>query len=180
MVQLDQPFDPAGAPPPRPFDPVPAGVYRMAIVDSEAKDAKGDKGNRYVNLKLLIVEGEHEGRTVFDILNLWNDNATAVEIAQRTLADICTACGIAVLKNTEQLYGIEMEVKLGVQPARTTHDGHTYEASNKVKAYRAIEGSQPQHAPQRQPAPTASPQQRAPAATLPAAAPVTRKPAWAK
>jgi hypothetical protein len=162
-------FDATQVDPRETFDPVPGGWYVARITGSEIKQAKSDPNNGYAELILTIVEPVPQarsgpdpallvkspvGRTVYDRLNIWNSNATAAEIAQRSLSQICHAVGVFQVRNTSVLHGIPLEVKLSVRPA---HDG--YDASNEVKGYRKV-GGESQSVPQMgaPPAPAGQPQ----------------------
>jgi hypothetical protein len=110
-------------------DPIPANWYRCVITASEEKPTKAQTGS-YLQLTLEVIEGDYQGRKVFDRLNLNNPNATAVEIAQRTLSSICRAVGVMTPRNSSDLHDKPLMVKVSVKPA----DGQ-YQASNEVKEY---------------------------------------------
>jgi len=114
------------------FEPVPAGWYTVIITDSEMRPTNAGTGE-YLQLTMQIVEGEHQGRHIWDRLNLINPNQTAVEIAQRALASICRAVGVMTPTNSSELHDRPFEVKVSVRPAK---DG--YDASNDVRGYREI------------------------------------------
>jgi hypothetical protein len=111
------------------FAPLPAGEYVAAIVESDWKDTKSGTG-RYLKLTLEILEGEHAGRRVWDMLNLENSNQTAVDIARKSLAGICHALGIMIPRDSSTLHDKPLRIKLAVQAA-----SGGYEASNRVKGY---------------------------------------------
>lgn len=116
-------------------EPVPAGWYKVVISASEEKPTKAQTGS-YLNLEMQIIDGDHAGRNVYDLLNLNNPNQTAVEIAQRTLSSICRAVGVMTPRQSEDLHDKPMMAKVAVQPAR---DG--YDARNNVKEYAPVEKS---------------------------------------
>lgn len=117
------------------FEPIPAGWYSVIISDSEMKPTKKGDGE-YLQLELTVIEGDFEGRKVWDRLNLQNPNQTAVEIAQRALSAICHAVGVLTPGDSSELHDRPFEVKLSVRPGRDD-----YEPTNEVKAYRAIGGT---------------------------------------
>lgn len=118
------------------FDPLPAGWYPVIISDSEEKPTRAGTGS-YLQLELTVIEGEYEGRRVWDRLNLKNPNQTAVEIAQRALSAICRAVGNMTPGDSTALHDVPFEVKLSVKPAKGE-----YEASNEVKGYRKLGGEE--------------------------------------
>jgi hypothetical protein len=126
---------------------LPAGDYAAAIVHSEIKSNKAGTG-RYLNLSLEILDGEHAGRRVWDLLNLWNTNTQAQDIARRTLKSITVAVDRPGTSNACELHGLPIGIRLGIEPAQ-----NGYEAKNKVKKYFPIDGQATQMAPA--PAPTA-------------------------
>jgi hypothetical protein len=75
------------------FTPLPAGEYDAIIVESEMKPTKDGTG-KYLQLKLQILNGKFQNRTLFDRLNLVNKNDTAVQIAKGTLSAICRAVNV--------------------------------------------------------------------------------------
>lgn len=124
-------FDAATVAPNASFDPLPAGWYNANITASEMKPTKDGSG-AYIQLELTVLDGQFANRKVFDRLNVQNTSQVAQEIAYATLSSICHATGVIQVQDTSQLHGIPMEVKLSVQAA-----SGDYEASNKVKGYRA-------------------------------------------
>jgi hypothetical protein len=132
MGNLDG-FDPSAVPADE-YTVLPAGDYVGCIISSEKKHTKSGTG-AYVNLTIEIIDGPHSGRRVFDLINLWNANPKAVEIAQRTLASICAATGVVKPTDTSDLHNIPIGLKLGVSP----DDG--WGEKNKVKKYYAVGGS---------------------------------------
>jgi hypothetical protein len=125
-------FDAEQVEPQDSFDPLPARWYQVIISDSEMKPTKKNDG-QYLQLELEVIEGEYQGRKVWDRLNLDNPNNTAVEIAQRALSAICRAVGVMAPNDSTELHDRPFEVKLSVKPAKGE-----YEASNEVKGYRAL------------------------------------------
>jgi hypothetical protein len=177
MANLDFEFDASKVEPSAAFDPLPAGWYNVHITESEIKPTKSGNGG-YVRLVLSVLDGDFEGRQLFDNLNLWNENKQAVDIAFSTLSAICRAVGVTVVKDTQQLHGLPMQVKVAIEPPK---DG--YAAQNRVKGYKAIEvaapGTGPAWAPTgvTPPPPAWTPPVAPPQAAPPA--PATTPPAWA-
>jgi hypothetical protein len=123
------------------LEPIPAGWYTVVIVKSEMKPTKSATGE-YLQLDMQVVQGEYEGRYVFDRLNLINQNSVAVDIAQKSLASICRAVGVLTPADSGELHDRPFQVKVSVRPGR---DG--YDPSNDVKAYRAVGGGNGGSAP---------------------------------
>lgn len=114
---------------PNQFDPIPAGEYDAVIVNSEVKTtAKGD--GRYIKLQLQILNGQFQNRVLFDNLNLWNPNQKAVEIARGTLSSICRAVGVLTPRDTSELHGKPLRIKLKVEKS------DEYGDQNRVAGYK--------------------------------------------
>lgn len=169
MAQVN--FDATQVSPESQFAPVPNGKYPIVITESEIKPTKDGQG-QYLQLTLEVIDGHYKGRKIWDRLNLWNKNSTAVEIAQRALSQICHAIGVLQVQDTVTLHGKPLVASLVVSPSRAGYD-----ESNEVKGYEAYSAGGP--------APVA------PAAHAPAQAqvsaptnghtvqPMANKPAWA-
>ena len=124
-------FDASQVPPSVALEPVPTGWYKVQIVHSETKPTSNGTGS-FLLLELMILEGEHTGRKIYDRLNLNNANPTTVEIAQRALSSICHATGVIYVQDSQQLHGIPFEARvIYVNPK------DNYDAKNEVKDYRA-------------------------------------------
>lgn len=119
------------------FEAIPAGNYAAIITESAMKPTKRGDGE-YLQLTLQIIDGEHSGRKLFDRLNLNNPNATAVDIAQRTLSAICHAVGVMQPQDSAELHDIPMQVKVGVEKNAT--DGTN---SNVIKGYATAGNGKP-------------------------------------
>lgn len=122
------------------FSPVPVGDYKAAITESEFKETVNNPNNKYLSLKMQILEGEYKNRVLFDNLNLIrtgnseNDQKT-VRIAQQRLSSICRAVGKMNVKDTSELHNKPMLISVGIRPATAN-----YGESNTIKSYKAING----------------------------------------
>lgn len=130
MAQLGASFDATQVDPAGDRSVLPAGEYLAAIVKSEKRDSKSGGGS-YINLEYEVMDGPAKGRRFWSMLNLWNSNAQAVEIAQRELSAICHACGKLRVADTEDLHAIPMLVKIKVESSKE------YGEQNRVTAHKA-------------------------------------------
>lgn len=122
------------------YEPLPAGWYKAVITTSEEKPTKDQTGS-YLQLGIEVIEGPMQGRKLTDRLNLNNPNATASEIAYRTLSAICHAVGVMTPRSSQDLHDKPLMVKVKVKPS----DGQ-YSASNEVAGYEAPGKAQAQEA----------------------------------
>lgn len=112
------------------YTPIPVGDYKAVITESEVKPTKAGDG-QFLNLKVEVIEGEYSGRIIFVILNLWNPNPKAVEIANRELATIVAAVGRPGAQDSAELHNIPMTVTVGIQEGQGQ-----YGPSNRIKNYK--------------------------------------------
>ena len=120
------------------FEPLPAGEYQAAIINSEMTPTKNGQG-KYLMLELEILDKRYAGRKVWDRLNLINANDKAVEIAKATLSSICRAVGVLTPGDSSDLHGRPLVIKLIVS------SDPQYGDRNEVKGYRksALTDTQP-------------------------------------
>lgn len=163
MAQLGGTFDATQVQPAEAFTVIPAGKYKVQVVDSDMRSTKDGNG-QYLWLEMEILEGEQQGRKLWDRLNIVNQNAQAVEIAQRSLSALCHATGKLTVSNSEDLHFIPVIATVKVRAARENFD-----ASNEIRGYEAAGGSAAHTATR------AALRQPAPAAAAPAAAPAPWK-----
>lgn len=135
------------------FEVLPAGDYPVMIVDSEMKPTKDNRG-QYLQLTLEVIDGPCRGRKMWDRLNLQNPNQQAVEIAQRSLSQICHAVGVLQVNDSAELHDKPMVARVKVRPARGQ-----YPESNEVSQYKPAGPAPANRVSANQPAANQPPQQ---------------------
>ena len=115
------------------FEPLPAGWYSVKITGAELKTTKSGTG-QYISVRYDVTGPTHQGRVVFGMLNIRNQNPKAEEIGRQQLGELMRAIGLTSVQDTDQLIGGALSIKLAIRQ----QEG--YEPSNDVKAYKAIEG----------------------------------------
>lgn len=113
------------------FDPLPEGKYVMAIVASEQKPT-ADGLNEYLKLTLQVLEGEHQGRKLWQNLNLWHSSAQVVQYAKAEMSLICRATGKFGAQSSEELHDVPLLVEVKVKK------GSNGEPQNAIKNYLPI------------------------------------------
>jgi hypothetical protein len=111
------------------FEPLPAGRYQAAIVDSEMKPTKAGTGN-FLQLTFQVLDGPHKGRLLWARLNLDNPNATAVQIARAELSAICRAVGVMAPRDSTELHNLPLLVSV-----RCKRRADTGEITNELCGY---------------------------------------------
>lgn len=170
MAFLGGEFDASQVNPESQFDPLPSGEYPAIIIDSEMKTTKSGSG-QYLELVYQVLDGPCKGRQVWVRLNLVNDNAKTVEIAQQHLSGICHAVGKLKVSDSAELHNIPHVIRVEFLPAGGKRDRD----GNEVRGWKKIEGAVSNASPF---VPPASAQAARP--TQPAAPVVPQAPAWAQ
>ena len=119
------------------FDPIPAGKYVAIITESEMTANKAGTG-QFLKLTFQISEGEFEHRVLWARLNLYNPNATAVQIAQADLSAICRAVGVMSPNDSVDLHNLPIVVHV-----RCKNRADTGEITNEIKGYSKKESPAP-------------------------------------
>lgn len=109
------------------FQPIPDGIYTAEVKKAELKDTKDGTG-QYINLQFSVLGPTHAGRVVFAIVNIKNKNQQAEEIGLRQLKELRIACGIATLRDTDELVGRSMKIKVKTQKSEEYGDKNTVAA----------------------------------------------------
>lgn len=132
---LDETFDIAAMPvSDRNFEPLPAGWYEATISNAEVMATKMGNG-KYIKVRYDINGPTHQGRVVFGNLNVRNPNPKAEEIGRQQLGEIMRAIGLTSLKDTDQMIGGNLCIKLDIRISEQ------YGNSNEVKGFKALPGA---------------------------------------
>src|SRR5688572_7484155 len=109
------------------YEPLPRGKYPVQLTASEMRATKDGTG-QYLWTEMEVLDGEHQGRKLFDQFNLNNPKQQVVEIAERQLAALCRAVGKLQPQDSEELHFIPLIATVRVRPPR---DG--YDATNEIR-----------------------------------------------
>ena len=116
------------------FEPLPEGWYNATITAAEIKPTKAGDG-KYIAVKYTITGPTHQGRVIFGNLNIKNASTKAEEIGRQQLGEIMRAIGLATVRDTDQLIGGNLGIKLTVRTGEY--------AGNEIKAFKALGGVTP-------------------------------------
>ena len=130
MAQLNREFDSTVVPAGDPFELIPDGTVVTVVLDqSDMCQTKRGDGQR-LKCEYVVIEGPYEGRRLYENLNLDNPSEKAVKIAERQLASLCAAAGKLKVSDSDELHGIPVLAKIGVEA-----ESNGYPARNKIKSF---------------------------------------------
>ena len=129
MAKID--FDANNYEPSTGFEPIPAGYYSAHMTNSDKREAKTG-GGWYLWFEFEIREGKYANRKVWTNLNLGNNNADAVRIANAQFSALCRAVGKMRVTDTAELHMLPVEIKVMVRL-----ETEQYPASNEIRGFRA-------------------------------------------
>ena len=116
----------------RNFEPLPAGWYNASITSAELTPTKAGDG-AYIKVRYDITGPTHQGRVVFGNINIRNKNPDAERIGRQQLGELMLAIGLAEVRDTDELIGANIGVKLKIRPAQGD-----WEASNDVSGFKSL------------------------------------------
>lgn len=114
-------------------EPLPVGTYPVAVTSAERKD--NDKGWG-LKVVLTVLDGEYQGRQVYEQYNLSHTNADTVRIAQEQFSALCHVTGVLKPRDPSELLNLPFQVKVKIQAAEKGYD-----ARNRITQYLKIDGS---------------------------------------
>lgn len=112
---------------------LPAGQYNVSVEKAEVKETKSGTG-QYINVTFTIIGGENNGRKLFHMFNIKNENAKAVEIGLSQLKSFMLAAGAKsfAIDSVTQLHGLYASAKV----VRTSD---SYGDKNVIKGFTSAE-----------------------------------------
>lgn len=123
------------------YEPIPPGVYTLRSVEQEMRDTKSGTGS-FLAVQFEVVDGDFEGRRVFQNFNLVNANSQAVEIALREIKSWLAACGQPcggelTMSKINALEGARFRAKVGIEKDKSGQ----YEDRNKIARFIESDGA---------------------------------------
>lgn len=185
MAQFGQTFYTAQLPKENTREALPAGEYIAVLDKAEIKTTKAGDG-QYLNCQFKVVDGQNKGGVFFDIINIANPNAQAVEIGLARLNTLLTIGGLSACGSTEDLEHARIHILavLGVEEYNGNKKNKLIAMKNpnaqqqrspqpKMQpiTQQSYVAQQPVQQPQQQYAPVAQPQQAQPTMQWQATAP---------
>lgn len=129
------------------YQQIPAGDYLAVIEEEECKDNSSGTGELLI-FTFQITEGEFKGRKIKKSLNIRHTNPKAETIARQQLSSIQMACNKPLLRNTLELQGIPLIIRVGMNKEKTYPEikgffSTTEAPKNKPLIQKEITGEQP-------------------------------------
>jgi hypothetical protein len=167
MAEIGQ-FNAEDIPDLKPFEPLPAGAYKVQAVGSSVDPTTAGDGT-LVKYEFEVLEGEHAGALLMLRFNYENQNPKAAEIGRSQLKRLCEACGqpFGLRNDTAELHGKPFWIKIDAKPGKGQYADRL---SNNFKDAKPLANATPAAA---QPRPTAP----KPAATSTTPKPPAHRPA---
>jgi hypothetical protein len=113
------------------FTPIPPGEYEVQIVDSDVTLAKSS-GNKMAVFTFSVIGPTHQNRKLFDRFVIGNDVAMS---RLKTMAKVAGHKNPNFIKDTEELHGGKLRVRVKIEEAR---DG--YDAKNVIQSFKPLNG----------------------------------------
>ncbi|MGX8677701.1 MAG: DUF669 domain-containing protein [Sphaerochaetaceae bacterium] len=123
-------FEPVNSTEARTRELIPNGVFKMQVTEAEVCQTSTGSG-QYIKLTWKIMEGQYDGKTIVDRLNIRNVNAEAERIGRGQLASLISAMGMSECGDTDLLLYKPIMGKVGIEKDKTGQ----YEDKNKVISY---------------------------------------------
>lgn len=115
------------------FSPIPKGDYRIVVESSEQKDSA--KGFPMLNLTCVVIDGEHEGRKLFDMIILRHENEKAEEIGLRKLKQLKLATGKPDATEEHELWDVPVIARVTIEEDKTGQ----YGPRNRIQSFSPTE-----------------------------------------
>lgn len=74
-------------------EPLPAGKYEAKVMEVSVQETK-QKSGKYIKMKLVVSDGDCEGKSVYTNFNIQNESAKAQEIGLQQLKRFMQAAGM--------------------------------------------------------------------------------------
>ena len=145
MAQLNYTVDNTNMFESKGFELLPTGNYKVVIDDSDAYN--NDKGNTVVKLVFQIIEGQFNGRKLFDYLVVGQQVEEYAKIAQAKLNKICAVINVKEMTDTVVMHNKPLVIRVGIKKDKKDDTD-----KNVIYDYMGVNGNsqQPQVAPQQQ------------------------------
>jgi hypothetical protein len=118
------------------FEPFPAGIYNMQIIEAAIVPTADGTGKR-LTYKAEVIDGPQAKKKVFGGINIINKSPEAQKIGQAELGELAKALKMQQMPtDTTQLIYQAFTAKVKIQAARTDKaTGKSYDARNEISRF---------------------------------------------
>lgn len=131
-MNLNDVNDPTGGHASEGYDALPNGPQVMALVKATVGPTRNDPESVMVSAEFQVMNGNFQGRRVWETYNLKNASDKAMEMGWGNWNALLQACGKLRVSVPDEIYGIPFIGNLGVRkddPSR-----------NKINSYKPLNG----------------------------------------
>lgn len=111
------------------FTPIPTGDYIIALDRTEKKSSQS--GTEYLEFAFTIMEGQYQGRKLWERFYIYNSKPGSVTFGKRMIASIVRATGKTQIHDTEELVGSTFLAHI----VSETYNGQD---RNTIKSYKPV------------------------------------------
>lgn len=117
------------------FDPIPAGDYKVEIVESEVKQTNDFTGE-YINFRLRVTDGPFQNRVLWDMAMIRSERTddkmqTALQIAREKIATMCKCAGRHAAQDSNELHNVPMIASVRVK------EDDKHGSKNEIRGYKS-------------------------------------------
>jgi len=118
-------------------DLIPAGEYIAQAIEAEVKETQS--GGKILTFTFDILDGEQQGRRLWERYNYVNQNEMAQRIARREMGRFAKAINLGVFKDTNGFLFKPVLIDVVIRKDKRGN----YPDQNGVKKYRPVDDSMP-------------------------------------
>lgn len=117
------------------FELIPNGEYRAIMIESAVQQTRAGNGT-YLKATWLILDGEYEGRKIWEMYTLTNLNAKATQIGRSQLKSIAMAQGkmSGMVNDSEDMHDKPVMIRVKTEPGQGE-----YGPKNRISGYLPIQ-----------------------------------------
>lgn len=121
------------------FEPIPEGIYVVCI--DEIQEKQSQQGNKYLALRLCVMEGDFIKRKIYENLNLYHPNDQVRAISNRTLDAIGYALGLSKISHTSLLLNRNFKIETKLDKNKKTRVYRYFRLVDEAKVKPTIQKS---------------------------------------
>jgi len=147
------------------YELLPIGDYVAQVTESEIAPLKSGNG-QCLKLTVTVLQEGYNGRKIFCRLNVQHSNATAEQIAQQQLRELCDSIGVVRMQDTVELHNKPFTARVKIRKSTDPQ----YSDQNEISGFKpagAVSRPAPFTAPARAPAAANAPTVAAAGASSP-------------